>query len=112
MTDAAVTDVDAAGLERLLGAEPGLILVEFWARWCEPCRELRPQLEALARDHAHLCTVVAVDADSEPVLAERLRIRSLPTLVFFKSGRELHRFKGGALPPSVIQMIGRSTTNA
>lgn len=112
MTEAAageaVTDVDEAGLELLLRDEPRLLLVEFWARWCEPCRELRPQLERLARESAGLCRVVAVDADREPALAQRLQIRSLPTLLFFKAGSEIHRFKGGALPPSVIQLIGRS----
>ena len=104
----AVTDVDAAELERLWRDEPRLLLVEFWARWCEPCRELRPELEKLAREHGHLCRVVAVDADREPQLASRLQVWSLPTLVFFKAGCELRRFRGGALPPSVLQMIGRS----
>ena len=108
MTDGAVTDVDEAGLERLLRDEPRLLLVEFWARWCEPCRELRPALEKLAHEYSHLCRVVAVDADREPRLVERLQVRILPTLVFFKTGCELQRFRGGALPPNVIQMIGRS----
>jgi thioredoxin-like negative regulator of GroEL len=100
-----VTDVSAAELEDLLRREDRLVLVDFWTPRCEPCRELRPQLEALAGEHADLCAVVAVDADREPAAAERHRVGEFPTLVFFKRGRELHRLRGGALPASTLRLL-------
>jgi thioredoxin 1 len=79
--------------------------VEFWTPRCEPCRELRPQLERLAAEHEDLCVVLALDADREPAAVERHRVREFPTLVFFKGGQELHRLKGGALPASTLRLL-------
>ncbi|HXM56231.1 MAG TPA: thioredoxin family protein [Candidatus Dormibacteraeota bacterium] len=100
----ALTDVTAVELDALLGREQRLVLVDFWTPRCEPCRELRPQLEALAAHHADVC-VIAVDADAEPAAATRHRVGQFPTLVFFKRGRELHRLKGGALPASTLRLL-------
>jgi thioredoxin-like negative regulator of GroEL len=80
-------------------------MVEFWTPHCEPCRELRPQLEHLSAAHADVCLVVAVDASREPGAAARHGVSELPTVVFFKKGRELYRFKGGALPASTLRLL-------
>ena len=82
-----------------------MLLVLFWTPDCEPCRELRPQLERLAGEQSDLCGVVAVDVSREPEAAARHGVREFPTLVFFKRGRELHRFKGGALPASTLRLL-------
>jgi thioredoxin 1 len=100
-------DLSAADLEDLLRREDRLLLVDFWTAGCEPCRELRSQLQALAEEHRDLCAVVAVDADHEPAAVERHRVREFPTLVFFKRGRELHRLKGGALPASTLRLLSQ-----
>ena len=102
-----MADVTADELEELLRREERLVLVDFWTPSCEPCRELRPQLEALAGEHGSLCAVVAVDARREPVAAERHGVREYPTLVFFKGGRELRRVKGGALPASTLSLLSQ-----
>ena len=105
----ALLDLSAAELDDLLRREDRLVLVDFWTAGCQPCRELRPQLEALAGEHQGLCAVVAVEAGREPLAARRHRVREFPTLVFFKRGRELHRLKGGALPASTLRLLsGRS----
>jgi thioredoxin-like negative regulator of GroEL len=74
----------------------------FGSGRCEPCRELRTQLEGLRKPAAVL---VSVDADAEPEAVRRHDVGELPTLVFFKAGRELHRFKGGALPQSTLELM-------
>jgi thioredoxin 1 len=101
----ALADVSAGELEDLLGREERLVLVDFWTPRCEPCRELRPQLDALAAEHGEVCAVVAVDTEREPAAAVRHDVREFPTLVFFKQGRELHRLKGGALPASTLRFL-------
>jgi thioredoxin len=107
-TPAGVADVGAAELEDLLRGEGRLVLVDFWTARCEPCRELRSQLERLAAAHPDLCAVVAVDADREPEAVARHRVREFPTLVCFRRGMELHRFRGGALPASTLDLLGRA----
>jgi thioredoxin-like negative regulator of GroEL len=105
---AGVADVGAAELEDLLRGEDRLVLVDFWTAGCEPCQELRPQLERLAAAHPDLCAVVAVDAGREPEAVARHGVREFPTLAFFRHGRELHRFRGGALPASTLELLGRA----
>jgi thioredoxin-like negative regulator of GroEL len=100
-------DVTAAELEELLRRDERLVLVEFWTRGCEPCRELRPRLRlrGLAERQGDVCLVVAVEAGEEPEAVERHGVRVFPTLVFFKRGRELHRLKGGAIPESTLRRL-------
>jgi len=100
----ALADIGAAELEDLLRREDRLVLVEFWTRGCEPCRELRPRLHELAERHRDVC-VVAVDADEHPGAVRRHAVRIFPTLLFFKRGQELHRLKGGALPESTLERL-------
>ena len=92
-------------LERLLGAEDRLVLVAFLDPGCEPCRELRPQLERLAAERGEACSVVVVDASRNVEAVARFDVVIFPTIVFLKRGTELHRFKGGALPPSTLRLL-------
>jgi thioredoxin-like negative regulator of GroEL len=103
-----LADVTAAELDDLLRREDRLVLVDFWTPGCEPCRELRAQLEDLAEESGELCTIVAVDVGRDPDAAARHQVGQAPTLVFFKHGRELHRLRGGALPASTRALIARS----
>jgi thioredoxin-like negative regulator of GroEL len=93
-----VRDVSAEELDRALGEEERLVLASFWHRGCEPCRELRRELDGLDEG---VCLVLAVDADRHPEASARHRVSEFPTVVFFKRGVELHRFRGGALPRSI-----------
>jgi thioredoxin-like negative regulator of GroEL len=92
-------------LERLLAAEDRLVLLAFLDPGCEPCRELRRQLEDLAAERRDVCTVVLVDASRNPEAAAKFQVGVFPTIVFIKRGTELRRFKGGALPPSTLRLL-------
>ena len=80
--------VTAAAFEqRVIGeSQQRLVLVDFWAAWCGPCRSLAPLLEQLAAQHEGRLVVAKVDSDAEPQLSARFGVRSLPTLILFKGG--------------------------
>src|SRR6267143_7164945 len=73
--------------DEVLVATEGLMLVDFWAEWCGPCRVIAPVLEDLARDSAGKVTLAKVNVDENPGLAARYGIRSIPTILFVKQGK-------------------------
>lgn len=78
--------------------QPGLLVADFWADWCGPCKMLGPVIEQLAADYDGKAVVGKVNVDDEPELAQRYAIMSIPTVMFFKDG-ELIDKKIGVMPP-------------
>ena len=74
--------------------EQGVVLVDFWATWCGPCRMVAPAVEKIAAQYEGHALVGKVDVDAEPALAQRFGIMSIPTLVVLKDGREVARTVG------------------
>jgi putative thioredoxin len=79
-----------------------LVLVDFWAAWCGPCRSLAPILEKLVTEYTGAVKLVKVDTDAEQALAAQFEIRSLPTVYLFKDGEIVDQFMG-VQPESVIR---------
>ncbi len=78
------------------------IIVDFWATWCGPCKQLTPALEKVVRDARGAVRLVKIDVDKNPDLSQQLRIQSIPTVYAFHGGRPVDAFQG-ALPESQIK---------
>ena len=73
---------------------PVLVVVDFWAPWCGPCRAQSPILEQLAGEHGDSLRVVKVNVDELPGLAGRFGVQAIPTLIVFESGRKKSHLVG------------------
>jgi len=72
------------------------VLVDFWAEWCGPCRQLLPKVEALAEEKADVIKIVKVNVDKSPEAPGRYGVRSIPSLFIFKGGEIVAHRTGGA----------------
>ncbi|MFW6155036.1 MAG: thioredoxin [Planctomycetota bacterium] len=83
----------------------GVVLVDFWAPWCGPCRQQTPILEQVARRVDGRAVVMKVNVDDQGDLAERFDVRSIPTLILLRDGRPVERFVGVQNAETLIDAI-------
>jgi thioredoxin 1 len=81
------------------------VLVDFWATWCGPCRMVAPILEEIAKEQSEKLSVAKLDVDANPITAGRFGVRSIPTMILFKNGREAQRLVGYMPKERLLQML-------
>ena len=101
---APVTVTDADFSERVIGS-PLPVLVDFWAPWCGPCRQVAPVLEELAQKYQGRLVVAKLNVDENGYTAREFRVSSIPTLILIKDGNELNRMVGVESRPRIEQFL-------
>jgi len=87
MANSETVHLTEQNFDEALSRESGLVMVDFWAEWCGPCKAIAPVLEDLAQESAGRVTLAKVNVDENPGLAARYGIRSIPTILFVKQGK-------------------------
>ena len=100
-----IREINKDNFEKEVLMEKGLVLVDFNATWCGPCRMLRPILEEIAEERNN-CKIVSVDIDQEEELASRYDVYSIPCLVLIKNGNEIDRSVGLIPKEELERFIG------
>jgi len=83
----------------------GIVLVDFWATWCMPCRMQSPIIEKVSNETVGKVSVFKVDIDQSPEIAERFNVQSIPTLIVFKDGKIVDQFEGLTQKEDIIKAI-------
>jgi thioredoxin 1 len=107
-----VTDVNDSSFEREVLQSDKLMLVDFWAEWCAPCRMLAPTIEAIAEQFVDSAGVVKLNVDDNTSTAQRYGIKGIPTLILFSAGKEVERVVGATSKESISRMIEKHVSLA
>jgi putative thioredoxin len=106
---AAVKDGTTASFAKdvIEASAAALVVVDFWANWCAPCKQLTPILEKVVRSYGGKVRLVKINIDEHPGIAGQLRVQNLPTVYAFRDGRPLDGFVGGQPESAVRAFIDR-----
>ncbi|MGN6772461.1 MAG: thioredoxin TrxC [Rhizobiaceae bacterium] len=98
-------DVDGATFHRHRTRSTLPVLVDVWAPWCDPCRMMAPAYEAAARELEPDVALIKLNSEKEPTTAAELGIRSIPTMVLFRNGREVARQSGAMSSGQIVGWV-------
>lgn len=97
--------VNAANFENEVKKWPGVVLVDFWAEWCPPCKMLGPVLDTISKEKAGIIKIAKVNTEIAPDLSRQFQISSIPTLILFENGKMLGRTSGAMPKPALLNWI-------
>jgi thioredoxin 1 len=100
-----ITDLTDSTFDEEVNGAVELVVVDFWAEWCGPCKLISPVLEELASEHPDTLRVTKVNVDDNPDVARRFEIMSIPTLMLFKDGVAKKRLIGAKGKQQLLQEL-------
>ncbi len=107
-----VRDISDSSFEQEVLQSDKLVLVDFWAEWCAPCRMMAPAIEAIAEKYQGSASVVKVNVDENPSISQRYGIKGIPTLILFKGGKEEERVVGATSKETLSRIIDKYSSVA
>jgi thioredoxin len=102
-----VIKLNAANFQQQVVASTKPVLVDFWAPWCGPCREMVPTISALADEYQGRVVFGSVNVDDETALAEKFNIEGIPAVFIFKDGKPVHQLIGLREKPEFQQVLNQ-----
>ena len=105
MENSVAITIDESNFDREVTKSAQPVLLDFWAEWCGPCKMIAPVLDEIAREKAGTVKVGKVNVDNNQSLSARYKIRSIPTLLFFKDGQLRDQITGMASKKDLLSRL-------
>jgi thioredoxin 1 len=100
-----ITELNVSTWDAEVTQSKGLVMVDFWAVWCGPCRMIAPTVEELAKEYVGKLKVGKLNTDENPDIASRYKIMGIPTIIFFKDGEKADQIVGAVPKPQLKAKI-------
>ncbi|KAF0145237.1 MAG: thioredoxin [Thermodesulfovibrionales bacterium] len=97
-----IVEVTTSTWDKEVLQDKGLVMIDFWAVWCGPCRMIAPTVEELAKEYAGKIKVAKLNTDENPDIASKYKIMGIPTIMFFKGGQRVDQVVG-AVPKNQLK---------
>jgi thioredoxin 2 len=108
LLDTKPISIDASSFDRLMLNDERLIIADFWAPWCGPCRSMTPSFEEAARTFPLKALFVKINTEEQQQLGGRFGIRSIPTVIAFRNNRIVDQFSGALPTPQIIAFVKKN----
>lgn len=100
-----VINIDAGNYAQYINQDSGIVLLDIWAEWCNPCKQLSPILDEIADIYASEVLILKLNADENQDVTEKLNVRGLPTMIVMNNGEELERLLGLTSKTRIAQVL-------
>lgn len=97
-----IVEVTTSTWDKEVLQDKGLVMIDFWAVWCGPCRMIAPTVEELAKEYSGKIKVAKLNTDENPDIASKYKIMGIPTIMFFKGGQRVDQVVG-AVPKNQLK---------
>ncbi|HNW89040.1 MAG TPA: thioredoxin [Bacteroidales bacterium] len=98
-------EINDGNYEELVIKSGKVVMIDFWAEWCGPCRMIAPIVEEMSKDFDGKAIIGKVNVDDNPGITAKLKIRNIPTLLFYKNGEEVDKIVGAASKSAITDKL-------
>lgn len=98
-------EINDGNFEELVIKSGKAVMIDFWAEWCGPCRMIAPIVDEMSKDFDGKAIIGKVNVDENPGITAKLKIRNIPTLLFYKNGVEVDKIVGAASKSAITEKL-------